>query len=829
MRIHQAIYGEKSGHALLHGTSDNALLKRISGSTDLIDRPDGGILNAPVIRGFFTEDHFLLIKYFPETSKTARRGRVFSHVLIIEEKDLQTLDNICDLFQFHMDEINKEVDLSSIEFESLAIKSNSNPSHKELIATNSVIQGQDDGTIVWVGDKGYWDWIAKIWSKIPLTTKKNIQIGWAFNPRKIKENKLSMVYIPEEAQTAWSRESTFQVINNVSNEGQNHDLVDWFLTKEDSSEILDKLMSDFEPTLDSISELVTFYDLGEVYNNLDDTPSINELLVFSDYVSRVLPNEKIGRKGKNRLLTKIAELIPSSDKRIIKALYHQSLKGYAKGAHLISSALRNWLNKNLFLTSETNGDVILQALIDKEDNWWCKEVLAFVASELKSESFRNSASIWRWLLSNNQLVEKHQLWLPIEIEDKLFLSVPKIEQDSLEPILKLAKEKKWIRIHANVASRYLETSDAINRQLELDTDQDYYAGIREILKHIKQRDFVNEASKKNDERLFELSAELLIEDPSLVVFFDPISSGGQVIWDKSTSLGNDIWEGISDINQVLENAMDRLIGGTSFNISLLTKISNSNKSSLLNYKNRNTIWNFLPQKAKENFLENTCLDAADQLASGKVKLKDLEHEIQAAFNQNSFVNKIIEGNDITVDSKIRLFEILPSMGEDQLKSLLEGNRFNDIEARTVGQLINVNSWTSTAKFVYQKLNLRSDLLPVLKECYRLLGFFQKIAISDTLNKKDAISDDELWENLEAIIVELYSSYTSLSTLWKKAGGKESDLLSNESAAITWGNALHKLRRNQFAEISTSDLLQEINKSYEHNPKFKAIYKLMKQK
>ena len=105
--IQQAIYGEvhgkTSGYDLLAASDEkNELFRRVSGYTDLADRPEGGILSSPVVRGFFAEDHFLLIKTFSDKSHGLRSGRVFSHALFIPKADLDRVRNLSNLFQYHL-------------------------------------------------------------------------------------------------------------------------------------------------------------------------------------------------------------------------------------------------------------------------------------------------------------------------------------------------------------------------------------------------------------------------------------------------------------------------------------------------------------------------------------------------------------------------------------------------------------------------------------------------------------------------------------------------------------------------------------------------------
>ena len=95
IRIEQAIYGEQDGHNLLKSSFENSNIpKRLSGFTDLVDRPPTRVLSKPIIRGFYEEEHFLLIKSFPDLSEEVRTGRIFSHALILKKEEYLKLFDI---------------------------------------------------------------------------------------------------------------------------------------------------------------------------------------------------------------------------------------------------------------------------------------------------------------------------------------------------------------------------------------------------------------------------------------------------------------------------------------------------------------------------------------------------------------------------------------------------------------------------------------------------------------------------------------------------------------------------------------------------------------
>ena len=75
--------------------------------------------------------------------------------------------------------------------------------------------------------------------------------------------------------------------------------------------------------------------------------------------------------------------------------------------------------------------------------------------------------------------------------------------------------------------------------------------------------------------------------------------------------------------------------------------------------------------------------------------------------------------------------------------------------------------------------------------------------------------------------ELYPNGTSLTTIWKKAGGKESDLLAKGTSSEIWSDVFYKLRKEHFKGITMNNLLKEVKKQYGENQKFKIIYDLRK--
>jgi hypothetical protein len=299
MVIEQAIYGEKqgvtSGHDLLAASEEkNELFKRVSGYTDLADRPEGGVLQVPVVRGFFVEDHFLLIKTFPD-SETLRSGRVFAHTLFIKKEDLPKVLDITDLFKLHLNAINKEAKMVSLAYAPIDVKASSSLLYpQEMAAVNALLAHE---RVVWLSEDGYWEWLKRIWSKIPIETKIKLRIGAAFNPQRLSTEAVSIVFVPVDSKSLWTRYS-IEVIDSTAVDSSSTPLANWLVGNRTQAVEFQQLLDDFSPKVSSLSIFKRLQDHGKVYHTLYKTPKLGPMLAFSNFISQISSNSNSGLEGK---------------------------------------------------------------------------------------------------------------------------------------------------------------------------------------------------------------------------------------------------------------------------------------------------------------------------------------------------------------------------------------------------------------------------------------------------------------------------------------------------------------------------------------------------
>lgn len=822
--IHQAIYGEvpgkTSGHDLLAASDEkNELFRRVSGYTDLADRPEGGILSGPIVRGFFAEDHFLLIKTFPDQSPRLRSGRVFSHALFIPKVDLHRVHDLSILFQYHLSGIQKEANMLPLEYNSQeAIATTGVVDGREAAATNALLQNQP---FVWLEEEGYWQWIARIWPQLPLGVKQKLKVGAAFGPSFAKKEYLNLLYIPKDAKTLWGRHS-IRVIDLGETETLQSAAAHWLMGNTKEAAPFQVLIDDFAPKIETIEKLNQLQDYGKAYHQIDKSPGLNHLLVLAHFVSQISPNEKVGIKGKNRLMTAVLQAIPNAPVNIFTALLYQSWKGFPDAIPSALNVVREWLTNHLLQGSQAKecGVVLVKALEAEAKNWWVSTVLDYASNRLKKRQPSFAPILWQWMKNEPALIAQHTSWLPADAENELTQKIPKLETSIAEAVLHMAEQKGWLVLHAKVAAQCYSAEKAIEAQLRLDTDEDHTIALEALAESLSGSSFVPVAASRTDARLHRIAGKLIAKNSNLLNGIDITSEGWQQCWKAAIEQGSEVWSGISNPQHTLFEILDHLLAGNAFSETLLNTISIGKYSSLKDYPQRASIWPELPGKARSEFVNATLVELIEELASSKLSYNNLESELQKGVQSQKVQQQVISSQTIPLIKKLLLFDVLPGWGEKHAANLMQNHHFSLSEAEEFGRLISKNKWKSIVEALFHERLYRNDLVPALLRSSHLLGFWQRLKLSASGLKRDAISSEEWWNEFLETAFNLFPIGPEQNGLWISAGGDWSQLYTTGTGRDKWSHAVQILRNNGKPNIKK--LLTKMHETYPYNETLKNL-------
>lgn len=816
--IHQAIYGEvqgkTSGHGLLAASDEkNELFSRVSGYTDLADRPEGGVLSSSVIRGLFVEDHFLLIKTFPDKSPGLRSGRVFSHALFIPKTDLHRVNNLSNLFQYHLPSIQKEAEMHSFEYVlQEADTTTKTVDGREAAATNALLENQP---FVWLGEEGYWEWLARIWNKLPASEKQNLKIGAAFGPSNVKKDYLNLLYIPKDAKALWERHSS-HVIGTHESQILQSSAASWLVGDAKNAAPFEILLNDFDPKIDSLKTLNQLVDYGKTYHQLNNNPELNRLLVLTNFISKVSPSEKAGIKGKNKLMNAILEATPNAPTNLFIALQHQSWTGFPNAIPLITDSLSDWLNHHLFKGNKAKecGALLVSALEANLQNWWASSVLSYIRNRLKKRQSSDASILWQWMKKKPKLIDQHTYWLPDDAEDELTQKTPQLEIAVAEMVLHMAEQKDWLVLHAKVAAQLYSVEEAIKVQLSIDTDEKHTRAFQALSECINSSSFVSEAAGHNDARLHHIAGKLITENNNLLKDINITSEGWQNCWQAAIEQGSEVWQGIPDPKQTLFKILDHLLAGNSFNGALLHTISIGNYSSLKDYPQRASIWSVLPETERSEFINATLVELIDELVTRQINYDNLESELKNEVQLQKVQQFVISSKAISLTKKLRLFDVLPGLREYHVQQLIQENQFSLKEAEELGQLVSKQRWKTVVEELYDNCFRREDLVPALLQCSHLLGFLQRLTLSASGIKADVISSEEWWDEFLRIALVLFPSGPAENGLWVSGEGDLSQLQTTGTGREKWSFAVQILRNNGKPKIKK--LLSKMSAIYIDN-------------
>ncbi len=826
--IQQAIYGEvpgvTSGYDILNSSGEkNDFPKRVSGSTDLADRPVGSVLSAPIVRGFCVEDYFLFVKTFPDTAPELRSGRVFSHVLFVPKNDLFRISDPSELFQFHLSGIEKDAEMFPINY---------HPNNIEVIkdrvdgrvvaATNALVFNEQ---FVWSGYKGYWEWISLIWKRLPKNTKHEIKIGAAFSPDHTISGGLNLCYIPEDAEALWERRS-YRVIGLESSESPKSESTSWLMGDVNKAKRFQVLIDDFALTINSLKELKQLEDYGDVYHNINKDVGLNHLLMLAHFISQVNPHNDSGTKGKSKLFETIVSTIPSTPGNLFTALQYYNWRGFPDSTLSLTRAVGNWLDNNMFQTGTVaeGGSALLKALEAGTQNWWAKTVLMYVDNQLKKRRPSDTQVLWQWMNLEPGLISKHAEWLPDDIENDLLQSMPKVNATVKEPLLKMTKQRNWLILHAQVVTECYSPRKAIELQLQIDTDESYSLAFEVMSKSIDEKVFLSIATSCKDPRLYQIAGNMIVKNSDLLKELDITDEGWQHCWEAAIEQGGDVWLGVSDPKQSLFAILDHILDGSAFSETLLNTISATKHSSIKDYPERASIWELIPTKARSRFIRKTLSDFVAGPSAGEFNFNDLEPVLKKEVNSQEVLQQIIESGDVPILRKLNMFDILSGMQEHHAQKLIHSHQFSPLEADKLGQIISKKGWRTTANTIYSKSFHRRDLRPALERCMRLLNFWQKLSISIGGASPSTITIDEWWRGFSEVSSEIYPHGPEQNGLWERAGGDLSQLQTSGSGREKWSRAIQISRNGGTPTVRS--LIRTMREDYSNNEKLKTLENIL---
>lgn len=551
------------------------------------------------------------------------------------------------------------------------------------------------------------------------------------------------------------------------------------------------------------------------------------MVLFSDLISKFNPNPLSATGEKKRLLLQLTKRLAYSNAHEIIALRNVNWSGFSIPELEIRHALEDW-GKHAVIEGKNRKEIpkviALAFLEPKADaGWWCTAIQIGVISALKNWASNHARVIWEWIQFEPRLVaflsDIAKLNIPRQVD--LLEQLPVLEESTSVEIISLCKKMHWMLLHGKLLARIIPIEQALNRQLEIDTDPNHLDALRLMSKESSDNEFVLSAIRIGDNRLLDISGEMVNKDTRLLENLDIQNQNWREIWLKAILKGAQPWNGVSDPPKRMEELMSLLVGKEKINAKLLDSIAHTPYSDLSIFNARNEVWSLLPISSRDIYLSSTARACIVRFDKEDFPISSLEKPLADKIADIDFFSSIAMNQSIKLSSKIALFYHVPTIGSNHLQMVLEYNRFDSLNATNIGNLILNRDWSKAARFLFQKVSDRKDFVIALSLCYSLLNIFDRIVVRQSGYANVVINSEDWFNALAETCMELLVKGPSQNGIWEHCGGKTSDLLVSSTGKETWIHALDQIKKGN-ADFKIDKLMSELRKEFPTNEKLKML-------
>jgi hypothetical protein len=840
--IHQALCGERPneesrGFSLLKTTlEDKTLAKRICPKTNLADLPSSGISWTSAVRGFVTEQHYLIIKTYPDNSPNVRPGRLFSHVLIIDKRDIEHVNDLSILFSYFQTEINKDLTIGIIEYQKETVHIEQYNTREKKIA-EGIINGEKN--IIWIGQTGFEEMICKIWRGLDINSRCNLHFGIQFNSTQVDTNNFNILVIPENIAVQWRNKMSFNIIELHENDITLSLATESILGNDDAKAKIKEFATQLETFYPTIENLKTWEWCINATQRIEEQKeySIADLKQLLYLICIYTPDKNKGDSFKQKILSYLTELLAnSSEISDILALKNADFKSIKNAHQMLGKIILEWCK--LYLTdkiyNENNPCIsIIKKSFDTKNTseWWREAIKESIVNKFKYWKKDYAELCWMWF---NEEPNTFNIIYPVlseynnrQIECDLISTFPRnIATNLLLDIASFSAKEGWYKLHAvSICELHEGLIATLERQLQVDVKEDNIDGFEFIANCFNSLDFIGEAAHLNDERLWTIAGKLLPQT-NFIEKLDYSYVGWYHIICKAIEQGTAINELFSYPLGFTHSVLDSILQGYDLPNKIWRILVNSKLTDIYDYEQRAKAWDIIPINFKKTFLQTT---AASYISFDAGKEKN-EKELHEYLNGNEFCQNYFSQNRQNLSAILILLAKVNVTNQTYLVDYLrEYNvQIPKLDAITLGKFIVRKRWEGCAEIIYEKSKYNESYRVVLQECYSLLGLFTRITIS-LLGwlANVAISKNEWWNELHNIACELFPKGPNDEDLWEKADGNESELFHNTTGEQAWGKALKNLRNGGCKDITTDKLLNVMKDRYPYNQQLNELSELYK--
>ncbi|HDS1724664.1 effector-associated domain EAD1-containing protein [Pseudomonas putida] len=816
MRVEQAVYGEihGRGHGLRASSTNAPVVAAIASKLDLPDVvPPGVQAWSPFVRGFPIDDHYIVARTFLD-SGASRGGMVLTHALIVSLEDICEVGTLAALFERLAPSVAEcPVSVATIELDNAS--SSAGPA-TDLIGTANALTAGGLAPVIRLNVEGFEQLVDSLWKNLWPALRRSFAFRLSFGPNDLVEKPTpTLVCAPEKLQARWTK----HIIVKADDKTPNSESAGILCGRRDVQPILD-LAKDLGLEVHTLRELSRLERLQAL---LSGGESFDELLTAIRLADGLSNQPTFGVCLKDRLIERFTALIPSADCKQLMLMRNLALVGFTSTRPLWSAVE---LLVGNFEFAPADDSILIQMVASTTDEnlalpQWCAAVKSGLSTAAHRDKNTIYLAIWRWAENNHNAFSIAVDNLPRDaiVEQRLADHVPrKLTVSSLDLLLSPMLKKRWLSAYGAVLAATLPPIDATGRQLKVDKNLDYSAGLRSALRFASPSETLDCALVHKDLRLVGLCAELAAVHPEILSSIRCEDITEQQLWGMAIVKDASLWNAPSNPVGARDTTLAILLEGLSVDTGLLKALAKTPLADLSATSERARLWSLLPDSQREHYLKVTANGWLEVAEKGSL-VTTPEAPLEQAIMASASLRPVLERFSTSFDTRLSIICGLPSFSEEQfiawLKNIVIGaQKFSPAASEQLGTLVSSRHWDRTAKYLAERLADRPDFKPGLRLCAGLLPFYTRWMLGIT-----KLSAAEKWRAFEDEARQLYPDGPDSGELWSRAGGKNSDLPGRSlNGATRWHKTLNSIRSG--GRPTASDLLKIMCQDFPVNEKLR---------
>ena len=829
---HQALYGDVNGaHALIAKSSEakSPFLEL----TRRTDRPSGylppDLRWQPYVSGYAVENRYVLTKTFPDET-ASRAGMVITHALVFSLEELTSVTNLTPVLQSLAAAANRSSKLSPVEINIADSGQVMNAPGFATVVRLLLNESTADKPVVWVGQEGFEEIIAGLWYGLWPFARKRLKFRLSFTPQDLEGQEFTIVATPSKMENRWTG---FPVAHRIDIDGP-QSKAEAFLMGRSEGTPLRVLLRDLqiEPsTIADLQKLQASSDYLEAIEN--STITINGARSLTRLLGTLAKSADQGVATKAVALQTLMRLTLSGSAADIQALNNLDLRPFRSGVKALKEAIASWFMRYAIVddpqSARATADMLSMSFATAPSPW-TNVIHDSLRDTLYKWPRHAAGAIWRWWQQSSSLVTSLGAYIPTwdKAERDLATQCPnKLTEELAESARVFARERRWLVLHAAIVAAYLDPAKAFQQQLQIDTESDYFDGLRLLSSKEPDPILIVTALETLDARLLKIAGETCHARPDLFAGFELQNEGWRRIWLCSIEAGSPPWRGVNDPRQTMGGLIGLLIEGMEIDPQLLRHLSKTEFADLSDYSRRAEVWNKLETSSRDAFLSATADGWLKHLRVNPTLEEPLDPTLEDAILSPARIGRYLSEVG-TVEMLVNVFRrfsrLTAAQFEDQLFAILRKGSVNSFDAILVGKLIMERRWRSTAAKLSRMLLTgdRRDLISAVQECKALLGWLDELQLwmSGKLTGV-RLSTEHWWNALHETVTELYPH--GPEHVWERAGGDISVINRNQSGQNQWREALILLRKGGGGKrITPARLLDVMCSEYNSNQKLQVL-------